>query len=78
MAARGSRYGLASSVFSGCTARAVKIGEAIRSGMTNINDFGVNYLVQVIAGVRYGPLRACAFVVMQLAVHESVCVLVCR
>lgn len=43
------RYGLASSVFSGSTARAVKIGEAIHCGMTNINDFGVNYLVQVLA-----------------------------
>lgn len=42
------RYGLASSVFSGNTARAVKIGEAIHCGMTNINDFGVNYLVQVL------------------------------
>ncbi len=43
------RYGLASSVFSGSSARAVKLGEAIRCGMTNINDFGVNYLVQVSA-----------------------------
>lgn len=25
----------------------MKIGEAIHCGMTNINDFGVNYLVQV-------------------------------
>lgn len=64
------KYGLASSVFSGKTSRAVKIGEGIQCGMTNINDFGVNYLVQSLpfGGVKdsgygrfAGPegLRAC-------------------
>lgn len=37
-------------MFSGNSERAVKIGEQIRCGMTNINDFGVNYLVQVRGG----------------------------
>ncbi|CAM9763949.1 unnamed protein product, partial [Choristocarpus tenellus] len=40
------RYGLGSSIFSANKSRAVRIGEAIRCGMTNVNDFGVNYLVQ--------------------------------
>ncbi|CAM9362975.1 unnamed protein product [Hapterophycus canaliculatus] len=64
------KYGLASSVFSGNSARAVRLGEAIRCGMTNVNDFGVNYLVQSLpfGGVKdsgygrfAGPegLRAC-------------------
>ncbi|CAB1116703.1 ALDH [Ectocarpus sp. CCAP 1310/34] len=65
-----SKYGLASSVFSGSSTRAVRLGEAIRCGMTNVNDFGVNYLVQSLpfGGVKdsgygrfAGPegLRAC-------------------
>lgn len=39
-------YGLGSSVFSADYARAEKIGRALRTGMCNINDFGVNYLCQ--------------------------------
>ncbi|CAM9454382.1 unnamed protein product [Ascophyllum nodosum] len=68
-----SKYGLASSVFSGNSKRAVRLGEGIRCGMTNINDFGVNYLVQALpfGGVKdsgygrfAGPegLRACCLV----------------
>jgi acyl-CoA reductase-like NAD-dependent aldehyde dehydrogenase len=39
-------FGLGSSVFSLDTARADRVGKRIRAGMTNCNDFGVNYLVQ--------------------------------
>eukprot|EP00753_Platysulcus_tardus_P018640 PLAT6991.1.p1 GENE.PLAT6991.1~~PLAT6991.1.p1 ORF type:complete len:615 (-),score=253.81 PLAT6991.1:79-1923(-) len=39
-------YGLGSSVFSADYKRAERIGQRIRAGMTNLNDFGVNYLVQ--------------------------------
>jgi len=63
-------YGLGSSVFSKCQTRATRIGEKIRAGMTTINDFGVNYLIQSLpfGGVKHsgfdrfaGPegLRAC-------------------
>ena len=41
-----SEYGLGSSVFSKNYPRAERIGRRIRSGMCNINDFGVNYLCQ--------------------------------
>eukprot|EP00904_Undaria_pinnatifida_P006431 jgi/Undpi1/2918/HiC_scaffold_14.g06295.m1 len=63
-----SKYGLASSVFSGNSERAVRLGEAIKCGMTNVNDFGVNYLSLPFGGVKdsgygrfAGPegLRAC-------------------
>jgi acyl-CoA reductase-like NAD-dependent aldehyde dehydrogenase len=40
-------YGLGSSVFSGNQKRATAIGKRIRAGMTTVNDFAVNYLVQV-------------------------------
>lgn len=39
-------YGLGSSVFSRDIARAQRVGKQIRSGMYNINDFGINYLCQ--------------------------------
>jgi len=64
------KYGLGSSVFSKSQPRAEKIGNRIRAGMTTVNDFGVNYLVQSLpfGGVKdsgfdrfAGPegLRAC-------------------
>lgn len=65
-----SNYGLGSSVFSANQARALALGNRIRAGMTTVNDFGVNYLVQALpfGGVKFsgfdrfaGPegLRAC-------------------
>jgi len=42
------KYGLGSSVFSKDAARALRLGQQIRAGMTTINDFGVNYLVQAL------------------------------
>eukprot|EP00172_Hildenbrandia_rubra_P001169 Plantae.Rhodophyta-Hildenbrandia_rubra.ctg1723.p1 GENE.Plantae.Rhodophyta-Hildenbrandia_rubra.ctg1723~~Plantae.Rhodophyta-Hildenbrandia_rubra.ctg1723.p1 ORF type:complete len:669 (-),score=111.60 Plantae.Rhodophyta-Hildenbrandia_rubra.ctg1723:2772-4778(-) len=41
-----SRFGLSASVFSGNTARANRILARIRTGMGNVNDFGINYLCQ--------------------------------
>ncbi len=63
-------YGLGSSVFSRDAARALRLGNGIKAGMTTINDFGVNYLVQALpfGGVKHsgfdrfaGPegLKAC-------------------
>lgn len=42
-----TNYGLGSSVFSGNQARGIRLGHRIRAGMTTVNDFAVNYLVQV-------------------------------
>jgi len=39
-------YGLGSSVFSADVARAQKIADRLKTGMVNINDFGINYLCQ--------------------------------
>lgn len=39
-------FGLGSSVFSKDVARAKRIADQLRTGMTNINDFGINYLCQ--------------------------------
>ena len=39
-------FGLGSSVFSLDVARAERIASQIRAGMTNVNDFGINYLCQ--------------------------------
>ncbi|KAG5498791.1 hypothetical protein JKF63_03080 [Porcisia hertigi] len=39
-------YGLGSSVFSADIPRAQAIADRIRTGMVNINDFGINYLCQ--------------------------------
>lgn len=39
-------YGLGSSVFSSNIPRAKAIGERLKTGMFNINDFGINYLCQ--------------------------------
>jgi len=63
-------FGLGSSVYSASQERGMKIGNAIRSGMFTVNDFGVNYLIQSLpfGGVKEsgfgrfaGPegLRAC-------------------
>ena len=41
-----STFGLGSSVFSRNQPRADALGQRIRAGLTNVNDFGVNYLVQ--------------------------------
>ncbi|ORC90775.1 aldehyde dehydrogenase [Trypanosoma theileri] len=39
-------YGLGSSVFSRDITRARRIADQLKTGMTNINDFGINYLCQ--------------------------------
>jgi aldehyde dehydrogenase (NAD+) len=39
-------YGLGSSVFSANTSRAQAIANRLKTGMVNINDFGINYLCQ--------------------------------
>jgi len=39
-------YGLGSSVFCGDVARGHRVSRALRCGMSNINDFGINYLCQ--------------------------------
>ncbi|KAJ1870338.1 Meiotic Sister-Chromatid recombination aldehyde dehydrogenase [Coemansia sp. RSA 990] len=41
-----SPYGLGSSVFSSDRARARRVALKLRTGMTNVNDFGVNYICQ--------------------------------
>ncbi|KAJ1860668.1 Meiotic Sister-Chromatid recombination aldehyde dehydrogenase [Coemansia sp. RSA 2703] len=41
-----SPYGLGSSVFSGDRARGSRVALKLRTGMTNVNDFGVNYICQ--------------------------------
>eukprot|EP00122_Pirum_gemmata_P011201 Pgem_evm1s10368 len=69
----GCPYGLGSSVFTNDRTRALRIANQIESGMTNINDFGINYLCQSLpfGGVKSsgfgrfaGPegLRACCHV----------------
>lgn len=63
-------FGLGSSVYSASQERGMRIGNAIKSGMFTVNDFGVNYLIQSLpfGGVKEsgfgrfaGPegLRAC-------------------
>ncbi|KAJ2478136.1 Meiotic Sister-Chromatid recombination aldehyde dehydrogenase [Coemansia sp. RSA 2131] len=41
-----SPYGLGSSVFSADRVRARRVALKLRAGMTNVNDFGVNYICQ--------------------------------
>ncbi|PIA17249.1 ALDH-like protein [Coemansia reversa NRRL 1564] len=41
-----SPYGLGSSVFSGDRTRGRRVALNLRTGMTNVNDFGVNYICQ--------------------------------
>ncbi|KAJ1762614.1 Meiotic Sister-Chromatid recombination aldehyde dehydrogenase [Coemansia sp. RSA 1591] len=41
-----SPYGLGSSVFSSDRVRARRVALKLRAGMTNVNDFGVNYICQ--------------------------------
>ncbi|KAJ1893891.1 Meiotic Sister-Chromatid recombination aldehyde dehydrogenase, partial [Coemansia sp. IMI 209127] len=41
-----SPYGLGSSVFSGDRTRGRRVALALRTGMVNVNDFGVNYICQ--------------------------------
>jgi aldehyde dehydrogenase (NAD+) len=43
-----SVYGLGSSVFSLDYSRAGGIASQLRTGMTNLNDFGINYLCQAL------------------------------
>lgn len=44
--ANDSEFGLCSSIWSGSKVRATKLAEKLHVGMSNINDYGVNYLVQ--------------------------------
>ncbi|KAJ2055679.1 Meiotic Sister-Chromatid recombination aldehyde dehydrogenase [Coemansia sp. S2] len=43
-----SPYGLGSSVFSGDRARGRRVALKLRTGMANVNDFGVNYICQAL------------------------------
>ncbi|KAJ2808006.1 Meiotic Sister-Chromatid recombination aldehyde dehydrogenase [Coemansia helicoidea] len=43
-----SPYGLGSSVFSGDRARGRRVALRLRTGMANVNDFGVNYICQAL------------------------------
>jgi acyl-CoA reductase-like NAD-dependent aldehyde dehydrogenase len=51
-------FGLGSSVYAKSQARAMRIGNAIRSGMFTVNDFGVNYLIQ---SLPFGGLKESGF-----------------
>jgi len=53
-----TRYGLGSSVFSLDYGRAGAIAQQLRTGMTNLNDFGVNYLCQ---SLPFGGVNASGF-----------------
>lgn len=77
-------FGLGSAVFSNNQARATRIGERIRAGMTTVNDFGVNYLVQALpfGGIKEsgfgrfaGPegLRACCLMKSVVVDKTSLC-----
>lgn len=44
--ANDSEFGLCSSIWSSDKARATKLAEKLHVGMSNVNDYGVNYLVQ--------------------------------
>ncbi|KAJ2356672.1 Meiotic Sister-Chromatid recombination aldehyde dehydrogenase [Coemansia sp. RSA 2611] len=43
-----SPYGLGSSVFSGDRERGRRVALKLRTGMANVNDFGVNYICQAL------------------------------
>ena len=49
-------YGLGSSVFSKDTARAERIAHRLITGMSNVNDFAVNYLCQ---SLPFGGVKVC-------------------
>lgn len=51
-------YGLGASVFSNNITRAEQIANHIRTGMVNINDFGINYLCQ---SLPFGGVRISGF-----------------
>lgn len=51
-------FGLGSSVFTTDLSRAKRLSARIRSGMTNTNDFGVNYLIQ---SLPFGGVRDSGF-----------------
>eukprot|EP00968_Pinguiococcus_pyrenoidosus_P018540 scaffold1951_cov258-Pinguiococcus_pyrenoidosus.AAC.9 len=51
-------FGLGSAVFSNDQKRATRIGNRIRAGMTTVNDFGVNYLVQ---SLPFGGIKESGF-----------------
>ena len=51
-------YGLGSSIFSPSYAQSLRITSALNCGMTNIGDFGVNYLVQ---SLPFGGTKASGF-----------------
>ena len=51
-------YGLGSSIFSRNVTRAERIAEGIYAGMANVNDFGLNYMVQ---SLPFGGVRISGF-----------------
>jgi acyl-CoA reductase-like NAD-dependent aldehyde dehydrogenase len=51
-------YGLGSSVFSANTARAKSIADRLKTGMVNVNDFGINYLCQ---SLPFGGVKVSGF-----------------
>jgi len=51
-------YGLGASVFSGDHKRAQRVAGCVQAGMCNINDFGVNYLVQ---SLPFGGIKASGY-----------------
>ena len=53
-----SDFGLGGSVFSANSARADAIAARLRTGMCNINDFGINYLCQ---GLPFGGCKISGF-----------------
>lgn len=51
-------YGLGSSVFSANIPRAQAIADALKTGMVNVNDFGINYLCQ---SLPFGGVKVSGF-----------------
>ncbi|KAI8799419.1 Aldehyde/histidinol dehydrogenase [Cladochytrium replicatum] len=56
--ANGCGFGLGSGVFTADLARGRRVVNALQTGMSNINDFGTNYLVQ---GMPFGGIKQSGF-----------------
>lgn len=56
--ANNCEFALGSSVFCNDRQRALRIAENVKAGMCNINDFGVNYLIQ---SLPFGGVKASGF-----------------